>query len=74
VRFEPPGEKLESHHALELDVFSFIHDTHTALIAWGDGTTTAGVVAETPGSGSVVRYRSANDAVVLSAWLSISSL
>lgn len=28
-------------------------DTHTATIAWGDGTTTAGTVAEADGSGTV---------------------
>src|SRR5262249_47050080 len=28
-------------------------DTHTAVIAWGDGTTSAGVVTESGGSGTV---------------------
>lgn len=28
------------------------HDTHTATINWGDGTTTTGTVSETPGSGT----------------------
>jgi hypothetical protein len=30
-----------------------IHDTHTAVRSWGDGTTSAGTVTETSGSGSV---------------------
>src|SRR5262249_22147337 len=29
------------------------NDTHTASIDWGDGNTTAGLVTETPGSGTV---------------------
>ncbi len=32
-------------------------DTHTAYVAWGDGTTSAGTVAEVPGSGTITASR-----------------